>query len=98
MKTENIGIPTLRTQTKLCTTDNEKAYTLNEQFLSVFTHERNFNVPDKGQSPFPDIPDLNISTVGVEKQHLSLSPTIACGQDELPPILLRTEHKNWLQH
>ena len=51
MQTENIGIPTLRTQTKLCTTDKEKADTLNEKFLSVFTHERNVNVPDKGQSP-----------------------------------------------
>ena len=31
MRTENIGIPTLRTQTKLCATDKEKACTLNEQ-------------------------------------------------------------------
>ena len=68
MQTENIGIPTLRAQTKLCTTEKEKADTLNEEFLSVFTHERNVKVPDKGQSPFPDIPDLNISTAGVEKQ------------------------------
>ena len=50
---------------KICTTDKEKADTLNEQFLSVFTHERNMNIPDKGQSMSPDIPDLNISTAGV---------------------------------
>ena len=56
----------------------------------MFTHERNVNVPDKGQSPFPDIPDLNISTVGIEKQLLSLNPTKACGPGELPPTLLRT--------
>ena len=90
MRTENIGIPSLRTQTKLCTTDKEKAETLNEQFLSVFTNERNVNVPDKGQSPFPDIPDLNISTACVEKELLSLNQTKACGPDELPPRLLRT--------
>ena len=48
MRTENIGIPRLRTQTRLRTTDKEKADTLNEQFFSVFTHERNVNVPDKG--------------------------------------------------
>ena len=35
------------------------------------------NVPDKGQSPFPDIPDLNIRTAGVEKQLLFLNPTKA---------------------
>ena len=90
MRTENIGISTLRTQTKLCTTDKEKADTLNEQTLSVFTHEGNMNIPDKGQSPFPDIPDLNISTAGVKKQLLSLNPTKACGPDELPPRLLTT--------
>ena len=49
MQTENIGIPTNRTQTKLYTTKKEKADTLNEQFLSVPTHERNVNVHDKGQ-------------------------------------------------
>ena len=90
MRTENIGIPTPRTQTKLCTTDKERADILNEQFLSVFTNERNVDVPDKGQSSFPDIPDLNTSTAGAEKQLLFLNPTKACGPDELPSGLLRT--------
>ena len=90
MQTENIGIPTHRTQTKLCTTVKEKADTLNEQFLSTSTHEQNMNVPDKGQSQFPDIHDLNISTAGIEKQHLSLNPTKVCEPDELPHRLLKT--------
>ena len=81
MRTENIGIPTLRTQTKLCTTDIEKADILNEQFVLVFTHERNMNIHDKGQYPFPDIPDLNISTAGAE-QLLSMNPTKACKPDD----------------
>ena len=88
MQIENICIPTYRTQTKLYTTDKENADTLNEQFLSVSTHERNINVPDKGQSPCPDIPDLNISTADVEKQLLSLNPTKASGSDELLTRLL----------
>ena len=83
-------VSTLRTQTKLCTTDKEKADTLNEQFLSVFANERNVNLPEKGQSPFPDIPDLNISTAGVEKLLLFFNPTKLCEPDELPPRLLRT--------
>ena len=90
MRTENIGIQTLRSQAKLCTTDKEKASTLNEHFLSVFTHERNMKVPDKGQSPFPDITDFNISTAGVDEQLLFQNPTKACGPDELPPRLLKT--------
>ena len=48
------------------------------------------NFPGKGQSPFPDIPDLNISIAGVEKQLFSLNPAKACRTDELPPRLLRT--------
>ena len=36
MKTENLGITTLRTQTKLCTTDGDKAQAFNEQFQSGF--------------------------------------------------------------
>ena len=63
MRTENIGIPTIRIQTKQCTT-GKKADTLNELFLSVFAYERNVNIPDKGQSPFPDIPDLIMSAAG----------------------------------
>ena len=47
------------------------------------------NVPDKGQSPFPDIPDLNISTACVEKQLLFFNQTNACRPDELPTRLLR---------
>ena len=90
MQTENIGIPTLTPRSKLCTTDKEKADTLNEPFLSMFTHERNVNVHDKGQSLFPDILDLNISTAGVEKQLSSLNPAKTCTPDELPPRLLRT--------
>ena len=39
MRTENIGIPTLRTKTKLCTIDKENAGTLNESFLTVLTNE-----------------------------------------------------------
>ena len=47
------------------------------------------NIPDKEYSPFPDIPDLNISTAGVEKQFLSLNPTKSCRPDELQYRLLR---------
>ena len=56
----------------------------------MFTHEGNANVPDKVQSLFEDMPDLNISTAGVEKQLLSLNPAKACGPDKLQSRLLRT--------
>ena len=62
-----------------------KKHTLNEQFLSELTYDR--NIPHKEQSSFPD---LNISTAGVEKQLLSLNAIKACRSDELPPRLLGT--------
>ena len=90
MCTENLGIPTLRTTSKLCTTDQDKAEALNTHFQSVFTQESKDSIPDKGKSPFQSIPNLHIETAGVEKQLLSLNPTKACGPDELSPRLLRT--------
>ena len=48
MRTENLGIPTLRTATKLCTTDLDKAEALNAHFKSVFTQEQDSDIPDKG--------------------------------------------------
>ena len=90
MRTENLGIPTLRTTSKLCTTDQDKAEALNTHFQSVFTQESKDSIPDKGKSPFQSIPNLHIDIAGVEKQLLSLNPTKACGPDELSPRLLRT--------
>ena len=90
MKTENLGIPTLRTSTKLCTSDRDKSEALNSQFKSVFTSEPTTNVPSKGSSPYHQIPTLQIETAGVEKQLSSLNPSKASGPDEIPPRLLKT--------
>ncbi|XP_072024943.1 uncharacterized protein [Amphiura filiformis] len=91
MRTENLGIPTLRTTTKLCTTDQEKATALNSHFQSVFTQETDTcSIPQKGISPYPSISELIIGVEGVEKQLSSLNPTKACGPDEIPPRLLKT--------
>ena len=35
-KTENLGVPTLKTSQKMCSTDYDKAEALNAQFQSVF--------------------------------------------------------------
>ncbi|XP_072042262.1 uncharacterized protein [Amphiura filiformis] len=91
MRTENLGIPTLRTTTKLCTTDQDKATALNSHFQSVFTQETDTcSIPQKGISPYPSISELIIGVEGVEKQLSSLNPTKACGPDEIPPRLLKT--------
>ena len=89
MKTENLGIPALRSQTKLCTTDVEKAQALNEQFQSVFTPKSSEPVTVKPNSPFPSIPDIHIHPDGVAKQLNNLNPSKASGPDELPPRFLK---------
>ena len=38
-------------------------------FCQVFTHKRNINVSDKGQSPLPDIPDLQF--IGISGSSLT---------------------------
>ena len=90
MKTENLGIPTLRTQTKLCTTDEDKAQALNEQFQSVFSSSSSDNIPDKGPSNYPSISHIKIHEDGVTKQLLNLNPTKASGPDEVSPRLLKS--------
>ena len=89
MKTENLGIPALRTQTKLCTSDVDKAQALNEQFQSVFNPRPTHEIPVKPNSPFPSIPDLIVHPDGIAKQLNKLNPSKACGPDELSPRLLK---------
>ena len=89
MKTENMSIPPLRSREKLCTTDMDKAFALNEQFQSAFSPTTSDTVPVKPDSPFPSIPDLIIHPDGVAKQLHKLNPSKASGPDELSPRLLK---------
>ena len=66
-KSENLGIPPLKTVDALSITDKDKAETLNSCFFSVFTREQT-PLPEIGPSPFHSIGDLQISPNGVAKQ------------------------------
>ena len=88
-RSENIGIPSLRTSTKLCATAPDKAESLNDYFQSVFTQEHPHPLPNKGPSPYPTIGHLHIHRPGVVKQLKNLNPAKASGPDELPPKLLK---------
>ena len=89
MKTENLGILALRSQTKLCTADVEEAHALSEQFQSVFTPKSPKPVTVKPNSPFPSIPDIHTHPDGVAKKLNNLNPSKASGPDELPPRFLK---------
>eukprot|EP00057_Strongylocentrotus_purpuratus_P018844 XP_011673318.1 PREDICTED: RNA-directed DNA polymerase from mobile element jockey-like [Strongylocentrotus purpuratus] len=88
-RSENIGIPTLRTPSKLCASALDKAETLNDYFQSVFTPHQPHPLVQKGPSPFPTIGHLHVHRTGVEKRLQQLDPSKASGPDELPPKLLK---------
>ena len=90
MRTENTGIPPLKSEGKLCTTDSDKAQALNNQFKSVFNIEDPSSIPSKSASQYPTIDNLTIGVEGVAKQFANLNPNKACGPDEIPAKLLKT--------
>ena len=87
---ESAGIPTLKVEGKMYSTNEDKAKALNTQFSSVFTRDNNTSVlPDKGHSPYEPIENLLISSPGVNKQLNGLKINKASGPDELPARMLR---------
>ena len=87
-KTENLGIPSLKVNDMVKTTDSDKADALNDYFKSVFTKEQ-LPIPTKGPSPFPSIQSLEIGLNGVTKQLQALNPNKASGPDEIPAKVLK---------
>ena len=82
-RTDNIGIPTLKTGTNVCNSDIDKAESLNKHFHSIFCKpKRNITLFD-GVSPFQSIPSLSIDACGVLSQLRQLNPNKAQGPDEL---------------
>ena len=87
-RSENLGIPPLKTEQGVFVTDKDKAETLNSYFFSVFTNEQ-LLLPKIPISPYSSIADLHISPEGVAKQLSQLNPNKACGPDELPAHVLK---------
>ena len=75
-----MGIGTLKNQANDMVTDStEKAEILSKQFESVFTTEDTSSIPDTGTSPYPSIPDIDITLSGVRnlllKSNVNKSPS-----------------------
>ena len=66
-RSENLGIPPLKTEQGVFVTDKDKAETLNSYFFSVFTNEQ-LPLPKIPISPYSSIADLHISPEGVAKK------------------------------
>ena len=65
-----------------------KADILNRQFSSVFTQEQINTMPDKGASPYPNLPRITITRNGVEALLQKVKPKKASGPDLIPARFL----------
>ena len=88
-RSDNSGVAPLKKEGKLITEPEEKANILNQQFQSVFTNEIDLNIPDKGPSPHPQIPSINISETGINKLLVNLNPHKPCGPDNINSRVLK---------
>jgi len=66
-----------------------KACILNKQFISVFTHEDDGDIPRLQGLRYPNIADLHIFTERVEKLLRNLNVSKASGPDQIPCRLLK---------
>ena len=79
---EPAGVSPLRDKDGFLKSDNvdvNKAEILNYQFKSVFTEEDTTNIPNKGKSPFPEMPTItvgeaNFSKISVLTRQLDQTP------------------------
>ena len=60
----------------------DKAEALNQQFISVFTKEDLSSLPHIGTSKIPCMPDIHITTSGVEKLLKNLQAHKVAGQNQ----------------
>ena len=88
-KQDNAGVSTLKSNGDTHINSKSKAEALNNQFSSVFTKEDVSDIPDKGQSPHPDLPPIKITNHGVEKLLNGIKPHKATGPDEIPGRILK---------
>jgi len=89
LKKDTNGIPTLKTDNGPATDSKMKATALNYQYQSVFTKEDTSNIPTKGTSQYPSMPDISFGTEGIKKLLLGLNPAKASGPDQIPIQILK---------
>ena len=87
-KQDHVGVVPLKSDHKLVTDAAGKADVLNRQFSSVFTQEQVNTMPDKGASPYPNLPRITITRNGVEALLQKVKAKKASGPDLIPARFL----------
>ena len=62
-----VAIQSLKLNDLVVTDGKDKAEVLNSYFQSVFTHELDTELPDKGSSPYPSMSNFDITIQGIAK-------------------------------
>ena len=88
-RTDNIDVPTLKTGTKVCNSDIDKAEALNNHLHNILRIPKRKITLFDGVSPFESIPSLSIDACGVLSQRRRLNPNKAHEPVELSPQLLK---------
>ena len=86
---ETTGDSPLRKEGILHSDPVNKANILNDHFVSVFTQEDMYNIPDKGDSEYPDLPEITIHPDGTRKLLYNIDHHKATGPDNIPGQLLK---------
>jgi hypothetical protein len=89
IRKEVFGVSPLTSMGKIVSGSKEKAEALNQQFCSVFTREDLSSLPDMGHSDTPSMPDITVTTAGVEKLLTNLQAHKAAGPDNVPARVLK---------
>ena len=89
LRSDRAGIPPLLKDDQTFTDSQDKANILNHYFCSVFSHDNNDDFPYIGDSPFPNIPPIELHCLGINKVLKSLDPSKAAGPDGLPSRYLK---------
>ena len=86
-KKDYTGITSLKVNGKLTTDSKQKADALNFHFHSMFTSEKEFQLPARRLCP--EITDINITAPGVLNLLRELNTSKSMGPDDLSPRVLK---------
>ena len=90
IRRERVGITSLQSDGNPVTDSLGKAELLNKQFKSVFTNEPAGDLPNKGPSPYPNMPDITIITsLGIENLLNGLKTHKESGPDAISATILK---------
>ena len=89
-KSDPSGIPSLKFRGQLVSDVATKASVLNDTFYTAFTRcHADSTLPSDTCSPYPSMPDISITTPGIEKLLKNLKPHKAAGPDNIQPMALK---------